>query len=233
MYYIYAYLREKDNRPYYIGKGSGNRAFSKNHNVSVPNDRNQIVFWHQNLEENEAFNLEMFYINMFGRKDIGTGVLYNRTDGGEGPSGLQHSDEYKERLRQQALNNSGNFGGGDNPRLGVTLSEETKQKISKANKGRKPPQSAIDASKARKGIKNEKNSKHLNRLWQDPKYAKHMSDVHKGQVAWNRAKWKLISPSGEEFIVDGMTKKIGEQYGFTAANIRTRGHSKGWKAKKI
>jgi len=146
MYYVYAYLREQDNRPYYVGKGSGNRAFSKTHNVTVPNNRNQIVFWHENLEENEALELEMFYINMFGRKDICTGVLYNRTNGGDGASGLQHSDKYKERLRQQALGNSGNFGGGDNPRLGVTLSEETKAKMSKAAKGRKPPQSAIDAS---------------------------------------------------------------------------------------
>jgi len=193
MYYVYAYLREQDNRPYYVGKGSGNRAFSKTHNVTVPNNRNKIVFWHENLEENEALDLEMFYINMFGRKDIGTGVLYNRTNGGDGASGLQHSDEYKERLRQQALGNSGNLGGGDSPRLGVTLSEETKQKISKANKGRKPPQSAIDASSL---------------------------------------EWIVTSPEGDKYKVKSL-RRFCEGKDITYKNIHKRGHSKGWKAKKL
>ena len=48
-----------------------------------------------------------------------------------------HSDEYKERLRQQALGNNGNLGGGSHPKLGTKHSDETRKKISKANKGRK------------------------------------------------------------------------------------------------
>lgn len=91
MFYIYAYLRE-DGSPYYVGKGSGSRAYSKNgRKTQPPNDKERIVFWHEMLEESEAFALEIFYIKLFGRKDNGTGILRNLTDGGEGASGVSES----------------------------------------------------------------------------------------------------------------------------------------------
>jgi len=43
IYYLYAYLRT-NGTPYYIGKGKNNRAYSKQHNINLPNNNGRIVF---------------------------------------------------------------------------------------------------------------------------------------------------------------------------------------------
>jgi hypothetical protein len=99
IYYVYAYLRESDNTPYYIGKGKSYRAYDKNHSVSVPNDRSKIVFIAEELTNEDACTLERETIRKYGRKDIGTGILHNRTDGGEGALGYKQSLEHIEKKR--------------------------------------------------------------------------------------------------------------------------------------
>ena len=104
IYYVYAYLRKSDNSPYYIGKGKGTRAFKGKHNVSIPADKSKIVFLETNLTNTGACAIERRMIRWYGRKDLGTGILYNRTDGGEGVVGAVLSDL---RRRQISLQHAG------------------------------------------------------------------------------------------------------------------------------
>ena len=84
-YYVYAYLGT-DGVPYYVGKGQKERAYNKNHNVKVP-PKSRIVFLEKNLTDIGAYALERRYIEWYGRKDIGTGILENRkiASPGRGP----------------------------------------------------------------------------------------------------------------------------------------------------
>jgi hypothetical protein len=95
-FYTYAWLR-KDGTPYYIGKGSGDRCYSNRgrKKTRAPKDKDRILILKQNLTEEEAFRHEIYMIAVFGRKDLGTGILRNLSDGGEGSSGHVPSIEVR------------------------------------------------------------------------------------------------------------------------------------------
>jgi len=121
-YYTYAYLR-KDGTPYYIGKGRRYRAFDgANHAIKLP-PKERIIFLKKNLTEEEAFKHEIYLIAVLGRKDLGTGILRNITDGGEGASGWVVSEETRKKFREQ--------------NLGRKKSEETRRKLSASLRGKK------------------------------------------------------------------------------------------------
>ena len=127
-YYTYAYLR-KDKTPYYIGKGKENRIYKKgNGEVYPPKDKSRIIFLKQNLTEEQAFKHEIYMIAVFGRKNKGTGILHNKTDGGEGSSGYKHTPKAKKNM---SVKRSGK----KHPNYGKTHSDETKKKMSEAKKG--------------------------------------------------------------------------------------------------
>jgi hypothetical protein len=175
-FYTYAYLRE-DRTPYYIGKGQGNRAYkSGRRSVNPPKDKLRIIFLKQNITEQEAFRHEIYMIAVFGRKDLGTGILHNKTNGGEGSSGLKFSDESKRKLSDMRQNISEETRQkrsislrGNSNRKGKPQSEETKAKISAATKADKNPnygkhhskESKEKMSEARRGDKNHNYGKPL------------------------------------------------------------------------
>jgi len=119
-YYVYMYLRE-DGTPYYVGKGKGNRAYEKHGPTFQVPPRERINIVLQNLTEKQAFSNEIDFIAWYGRLDINTGILENRTHGGEGSSGFRHTDEWKEKLKTDSIFVT------NNP--GKNKSKETKEKI--------------------------------------------------------------------------------------------------------
>jgi hypothetical protein len=136
-FYTYAYLRE-DRTPYYIGKGKANRVYAKHQKgISVPKDESRIIFLKQNLTEEDAFKHEKYMIAVFGRKDLGTGILRNRSDGGDGPSGVVKSEELKRHLSEKMSKNGeglGSIGGKKAKELGLgihALTTEERREIGK------------------------------------------------------------------------------------------------------
>lgn len=141
-FYVYIHRRLDNNSVFYVGKGSGNRAYSgarrnkywKNittkHGYSV-----EILF--TDLEEKQAFILESDLIVNF--KAFGV-KLSNMTDGGEGSSGRKQTKETRQKIAKS--------------KEGFIFTESHRANISKALKGREASPTRIE--KMRKSLTGKK-----------------------------------------------------------------------------
>ena len=181
-YYTYAYLRE-DKTPYYIGKGKGNRLYKRGSRVfAPPKDKSKIIYLKKNLTEEEAFKHEIYMIDVFGRIDLGTGILHNRTDGGDGVSGYIPSEETRKKISVATK-------GKNHPMYGKTLSDETKRKISEKTRGKKikpfTKEHRRKLSVASKNLSEETRKKlsDANRGKNNPNYGKTASEETKRKMS--------------------------------------------------
>ena len=190
-YYTYAYLRE-DGTPYYIGKGKGNKAFqSSRHNVKVP-PRNRILFLKTNITEMNAFKHEIYMIAVLGRVDLGTGILRNKTDGGEGASGYKHSDEAKQKISQA--------------NTGRVWDDLSKKKFSNKCKGRKP--TPMSQEKREKLSKLKKGVKRPQHVVEKMMKTRQENQSFIGSNNPNAKTFVFVSPTGEKYVVKGKFKNF-------------------------
>jgi len=232
-FYTYAYLRE-DKTPYYIGKGSGNRIYRKEGRpCNKPKDKTKIIFLKQNLTEEEAFRHEKYMIAVFGRKDLWTGILHNRTDGGEGHSnpsletiekrvkhlrGKLRSEETKQKISNAKKGISNSW------LKGIPRNEETKQKISEATRGLlRNEEARIRISSALKGKPKSESTKEKFKKIMEEKY----SHIH----------YEIITPDGNIEYVKNSLKKYSIENGLNSGSMYNvangkANHHKGYKVKK-
>ena len=116
-YYTYIYKDpSKGMGPFYVGKGSGKRAYDhlKGNKYNPPlHYRIQKMLREGNTPEieiinvtceNTAYRLEMFLIDQYGRKDLGRGTLLNMTNGGDNPPNQRGKKRpYKERSSRRGI----------------------------------------------------------------------------------------------------------------------------------
>lgn len=141
MFYVYAHLDPISNQVRYIGKGKDRRAWSFSHRkghhknwlakLKTADLKPIVKILADNLTEQEALQKEIELISSYDN-------LTNLTIGGDGVSGLKHTEEFKLWIK------SYNSGKKQSPeaianmvktKIGKPRSEEAKKKISIARQG--------------------------------------------------------------------------------------------------
>ncbi len=112
IYYVYEHWRLDKDECFYVGKGKGRRAYEKscrgNHWKSVVKYLNKIGSAYEirmvktGITEKEAFSLEIERISFW--KSIGVN-LTNKTNGGDGTSGMKHSEQAKAKMSADRIGN--------------------------------------------------------------------------------------------------------------------------------
>jgi hypothetical protein len=148
MPYVYTYII--DGLPRYVGKGVWRRwTAHRKKNTRLGNKLQKIkqltgkwiVPDIVSFESDEAAQREeKRLIKLYGREDLGTGPLYNLTDGGDGTLGHRHTEDYKKHM-------SSLFEGTNNPFFGKKHDPET---IETMVKSQRLYQERIDSAGKRK-----------------------------------------------------------------------------------
>jgi hypothetical protein len=182
---FYTYLLKRpDGRPFYVGKGNCKSYRIEDHGIEALSFETYNTYkcniirkiWENGGQidyeialftdsEKLAFDKEIELISFYGRRDKGTGILANMTDGGEG------------------------FCGGNAWNKGKGWSEASKQKMSKAKKGKPAhnkgiPMSEEQRNKMGKALKGK--SAWNKGIPMTEEMKKKMSDSLKGRKAWNK-----------------------------------------------
>jgi hypothetical protein len=155
MPYVYKHIRLDTKEPFYIGIGnvdnfrrSRSKSGRNNYWKNIVNKYGyevEIIFEHSDYELVKEKEKE--FIELYGRSDLGKGLLCNNTSGGEGSLNRKVSDITKEKIRKT--------------QIGKTISQEHRDKIRISNTGKKHSKEALlKMSLCKKGNTYWKGKKH-------------------------------------------------------------------------
>jgi hypothetical protein len=169
MAYVYRHIRLDKNEPFYIGIGFDSeykRAYETHKGrrskfwLKIASKTKHIVeILIDDIDEETAKLKEIEFINLYGRKNLGTGPLCNLTDGGDGCANRIFTAEHRGRIsaankgrvlsleRRQRMSEQRK----NNP---IVFTEEIRRKLSESHKGIKPAPHLIKLLKERTGEKN-------------------------------------------------------------------------------
>lgn len=228
-YYTYVLINSLDGQPFYIGKGSGSRMYQHikeaqredytkrsvhNKILSILDKGGKVLYtkFDQPTEE-AAFEQEKKLILEYGRKDIGTGILCNLTDGGEGATlqspesiarraekhrGMKRSEEAKQRMRDAQLKIKEEM----RELHGKGCTPEASENMSKARKGKVWSENARNAKRdkptARPVLAYEKDTGEFVGEWESISLcAKELGCDHSAIWKICKGDWVSITPDGK------------------------------------
>jgi group I intron endonuclease len=235
-FYVYAYLDSTEtinseycgiyfkHRPVYIGKGKNRRMFDHLNerkrqenrfynklNKMIREENTPIIIKIKEFSnEQDALDFECLLIDNI--KNIrNDGLLYNTTDGGAGVPGYIFTDEVRERMSKNAIKNKSHLNFPDNtgenhPMYGKKHTKETRNKMSKSQKGKKQSSEWIENRvKKLRGVPlseyhKQKLSEANQGLKRSDETKKKISESKKGSIPWNQG---LIKDSILQLNSDG------------------------------
>lgn len=146
-YYVYEHRRKDTGDVFYIGKGTRSKKKAYGRSISI---ENRNIIWRRIVKkangfdaivlaefilEDYAFEYEKELIKHYG-KLVDGGTLCNLTDGGEGCTGRIISEETRKKKSELWKGEKGVWFGKVGPNKGKKFSQEVRDKISKAMKGK-------------------------------------------------------------------------------------------------
>jgi len=200
-FYVYEHIRSDTGAVFYVGKGKGNRHSSKC-------NRNQ--YWHNVVNKAGGFDLrivcedkceelillaEMEKISQLRSLGI---KLVNVTDGGEGTTGLKHSEKSKRLMSEKLKGMSRKHTPESIEKIrrantGIVFSDERKEKLRQKALNRKMPAHVrhILDERMKSFAHSEETKKHLRQINIG---RKHTPESLEKMSAWQKDRPKLVCP---------------------------------------